>query len=162
MPSATLPPCPFWCWCISRPCRKAELPRTHIAKLWAMQCMPGVPLDMPICCPSVFAKHASSILLCLNAAQVFSQACQKKQQCSVWKHISQVKLAYRRKAISISGENPMSRQKRQEEAIHVASGCSRLRQLTLALSRDWTVRERNDGQNNGSCEEPLKESAFSC
>ena len=53
MPSATLSPCPFWCWCISRPCRKAELPRTHIAKLWAMQCMPGVPLDMPICCPSV-------------------------------------------------------------------------------------------------------------
>ena len=125
-------------------------------------CMPWVPLDMPICCPSVFPSmqvasgYARMLPKCFPRYASRSSSSlygSKQSQCT---GENQVLLL-----VIIRGENPMSTVK----AVAAGKPCG-LRLLTPALVNlslvSRLVGERNHGQNNRNCEEPLKESAFSC
>ena len=105
-------------------------------------CMPGVPLDMPICCPSVFPSMQVAISRCPNAAQ----ACQQKH--AVQKQTGSILhwCTDRRKVTLID------RWASEEEKIRIqgswANPCG-LRVLTPApvnLSLVSRRRERNRGQ----------------
>ena len=109
-------------------------------------CMPGVPLDMPICCPSVFPSMQVAISRCPNAAQACQQKrAVQKQTGSIlhwWRGETQVLLESSHRKMSIGGgENPHSRQLSQSMWPPGAHACAPVN-LSLVSRR----RERNRGQ----------------
>ena len=122
----------FWCRCISRACRKAKLPRTHKVARMHVWSSSWYAYMLPKC----FPKHASSHLEMPKCCPGMSA-----EACCTETNRQHIKLMYRsKKQVKLSSTDEHQRRRKSAfkaaEPIQVASGCSRLRQLTLALSRD--------------------------